>query len=436
MRHFFLPLLILWSTTAVATVDLVTVYQQTVQTNPALLAEAAAARMTEELAAQAHARYLPEVALTASTGRIWQENSVGMLGSDLDFNNHGYALRIIQPLYQRQNSAIKAQAASQIVQARTRLVKAQKTMILTVAIDYFAVLAKQADLEFSKAEYDANALQFTQVAALMAVGAATITDNNEAQAAKDLAAARVVVAEEVLANSRLQLAVTAGMIEGELAPLKIDSPLLLPVPADSAAWQQTCLENNPTLVITGSAVTIAKHQVSRAQSEHYPSLNLVGEHLYNSVSDGRVGANDTRQSSISLQLKVPIYAGGAVNSRIAEARHRLTQAMQQHAQQQRNIILLSQTSYNAVVSGVSQIKALAQAVASSKGALAATKAGFDVGTRTAVDVTNSRREVFRARRDHEQARYLYIVNTLRLKQAAGQIVEQDLKDINQWLERE
>jgi len=220
----------------------------------------------------------------------------------------------------------------------------------------------------------------------------------------------------------------------DLATLKEDITLIRPQPEDKQQWQDQALAHNLSLKIAQLSVAQAEQQILLQQSGHYPSLDLVGQHRYSSVSDGGFGASKTKQSSLSLQLNIPLYEGGAVNSRTRQATFRLNQAMHQQEQKQREVMRQSREAYNSVLSGLSRVKALAQAVKSNESALETTEAGYDVGTRTTVDVLNVRRDLFRARRDYTKAKYNYIVDTLKLKQAVGQISAQDLIDINQWLE--
>ena len=134
-----------------------------------------------------------------------------------------------------------------------------------------------------------------------------------------------------------------------------------------------------------------------------------------------------------MQFNLPIYAGGAVVSRTREAGYRLDQAMQNEEQQRRFVTRQTRESFNGVMSGISRVQALKQAVVSNEKALESTQAGYEVGTRTTVDVLDARRNLFSARRDYARSRYDYILNTLRLKQAAGIVTVEDLVQINSWL---
>jgi outer membrane protein len=155
-----------------------------------------------------------------------------------------------------------------------------------------------------------------------------------------------------------------------------------------------------------------------------------------SVEGGRFGTTDTDASAIGVQFNLPIYSGGIVQSRTREAEHKREVALQSAEEQRRAAIKAARNAYSGIITGISRVKALDQAVISAETALNATQAGFEVGTRTAVDVVTQVRELLRAKRDRARARYDYILNTLRLKEAAGRLIPEDLVAVNSWLESE
>ena len=290
------------------------------------------------------------------------------------------------------------------------------------------------DLSFALAELEAIEKQLEQADQRFEVGLATIIDVTEARAAYDLATAAIIEAENLLANAREALRETAGQYPSELAELKEETPLVKPEPENIEEWSEQAIVMNPVLQSANSNVGLAKENIEFERSGHYPTLDLVAQKGYTSQSDSNLsGSNKTHQKILGLQVNIPIYAGGVVNSRTREASFRLDEAMQNEEEQRRAIIRQTRAAYNSVMSGVSRVNALQQAVYSNQKALESTEAGFDVGTRTTVDVLNARRELFSALRDYSRSRYEYVVNTLRLKQAAGIVSVNDIEQINQWL---
>jgi outer membrane protein len=179
----------------------------------------------------------------------------------------------------------------------------------------------------------------------------------------------------------------------------------------------------------------AEQVISLERSGHLPSLDLVGEKSYTSQSESNFGGSTkVHQDTLSLRFKLPLFEGGNVLSKTREARHRMDQAMQNEEKHRRLVIRQSREAYNGVVSGISRVKALRQALLSGKQALVSTEAGYEVGTRTTVDVLNVRRDFFKAKIDYSSSMYDYILSSLRLKQSAGTLRRNDLVLINQWLE--
>ena len=423
------------TSTATYAEDLMQVFEQSLKSDPQLLAERASVNAVAELGDQAIARFLPQLGVSANTGQVRRDSSAQIFGGSQEYNSHGYSLNLTQPVYRRQNFVQSEQADIALESAQAGYQEAEQSLIVRVAERYFDLLAKQDDLGFAQAETEANAKQLEQVKLRFELGAATITDLTESQAGYDLAVASEITAENELANSQERIRETAGVYFEYLAGLKADSPLITPEPADNQQWADKALEQNPGLMVAVKAKEDAKQTIELERSGHFPSLDIVGQKSYASQSDsGFGGSSKTHQDTLSLQLNMPLFEGGATASKTREASHRLDQAMQNEEQKRREVIRQTREAFNSVMSGISRVKALKQAVISSEKALESTEAGYSVGTRTAVDVLNSRRDLFSAKRDYADSRYAYILSSLQLKQAAGILSVDDLAQINQWLE--
>jgi len=416
--------------------DLLEVYSLALQSDPVLLAEIASRQAIGELDAQSLALFLPQINLSADTNKVDQNTSSAsatLFDGDRDFNRHGYNLNVTQPIYRKDNFVQRDRVEIAIDSAQASYQVVAQDLILRVADRYFDFLAKQDDLTFAIAEKESIARQLDQAQQRFDVGAATITDVAESQAGFDLSNARLIEAENELANSKERLHETTGRTIDKVAALKIESEPVRPDPANIDEWSEVALAQNPAMLVAHLAVKNAGQEIELQKSGHYPSLDLVGGQNYSSSNDGQFGGAKTTELNVGLALNVPIYSGGAVVSRTREASYRLDQAMQKEEQQRRLIYRQSRVAYNDVISGVSRVKALKQAVISSERAFESTEAGYEVGTRTTVDVLNVRRNLFSARRDYSVARYRYIVATLSLKQAAGTVSVDDLSRINAWM---
>ncbi len=417
--------------------DLLQVYELALNSDPQLLAEAASQQAVGELKQQAKANFLPELGLSADNSRVWQSTSAQTFGGERNYNSHGYTLSLTQPIYSRQNFVVDKQADIAIDSAAASYFAEEQNLVVRVAEGYFEVLAAQDDLNFANAEQEALALQLEQVQQRFDVGVATITDVVESQAAFDLAHASVIEAKNALVNSKERLQEVAGEYIDDVSVLKTESPLAKPEPLDINEWTEQALSQNLTLKVANGQVKTAQQDIELKKSGHYPTLELVGQKSYSSQSDTNFGGSSkTHQETIGIQFSLPIYQGGSIRSQSREAGYRLQQAMQNEEQQRRAVVRQTRESFNSVLSGISRVKALKQATLSGEKALESTKAGFEVGTRTTVDVVNVRRDLFKAKRDYAQARYTYIVNTLRLKQAVGIVAKKDLERINEWLGEE
>jgi outer membrane protein len=167
-------------------------------------------------------------------------------------------------------------------------------------------------------------------------------------------------------------------------------------------------------------------------SGHLPTLDAIAQYGYDKTG-GRFGATKIHSDVVGLELNVPLFQGGFVTSRSREAHARLDESLERLETSRRRAQRQTRESYLGVISGISQIHAFNQALVSSETALRATEAGFEVGTRTAVDVIAAERVLSQSKRDYARAKYDYIQNSLLLKQAAGTLSQEDLALLNQWL---
>ena len=305
---------------------------------------------------------------------------------------------------------------------------------MRVAERYFEVLASQDNLAAVKGEHEAIGKQLEQTKQRFNVGLIAITDVHESQARFDLSTTQVISAENRLASAWESLRELTGQNYKTLATLISDAPLVPPTPADIEQWAQKALEQNPGVHAARFAMESAEAEVSRQKGFRYPTLDAVGSYGKSDNSEAPFGLERTDKSA-ALQLNWALFQGGAVQSAVRRARLEVEQARFFLEQQRRNATLQTREAYLDVTANISRVAALKQAVVSNKSALSATEAGYEVGTRTTVDVLNTRTGLFLAQRNYTQARYNYILATLRLKSATGSLTVEDLKQINGWLKK-
>ncbi|MEO5574243.1 MAG: TolC family outer membrane protein [Gammaproteobacteria bacterium] len=416
--------------------DLLDIYRLAEQSDPQLQAAEAARLATLEIKPQARSALFPTIGLTANAGLTRQDIALsgGAAGGGVsNFDNNGYALTLVQPLYSRVTGAGLRQANALVGQADAVYATAQQDLLLRVATRYFDVLAAIDNLTFARAEKNAISRQLEQNIQRFDVGLIAVTDVNEAQARYDLAVSQEIAAENQVANTREALREVTGTYHESLALLNETTPLPSPDPSDIEKWAETARAQNSQVAASEFAAQAAREEIERQRAGHFPSVNLVGTHSFSDSGGGRFGGSRVDDDSISVQLTAPIFQGGFVTSRTREAQFRFTQAREVLDQQQRAVVRQARASYLNVIANISQVDALQQAVKSNQSALDATQAGLDVGIRTAVDVLDAQRLLFQARRNLARARYDYILETLRLKQAAGTLNPVDLEQINKWL---
>jgi outer membrane protein len=425
-------------------IDLHDVYQQAMANDPVFRQVAANKRAILEDRPQAMAAYLPTINVSADTAGTSTKRSgtsrfvFGDTGLDetdrTNSDSLGYSLNLTQPIIRADRYFRIQQADKTIKQADAELAASELDLAIRVSTTYFNVLSAMDNLNFAEAELRSLSRQLEQAKQRFEVGLTAVTDVQEAQAGYDRAIAEKIRAENDIDNAREALREITGSYIYELAGLSDSMPLLNPEPDNIDIWSEMALSENLNVIAAIHSVDIARDEVKIQRSGHYPTVDFNARSSYNESDTS--GKSETTNNQISLQLNVPIYSGGAVSSRVRASQERLNQQLERLEQIRRQAYRQTRESFLGVMSGISQIKALQQAVISSEAALEATQAGFEVGTRTAVDVVQAERSTFQARRDLARERYDYIINTLILKQAAGILTSDDIQKVTVWLEQE
>lgn len=362
------------------------------------------------------------------------KNSTFFPSGNRDFHDYNYGVTLTQPLYRSQNALAFEQAKIQVRQAQTQLGAAAQDLMARVAQAYFDVLLSRANLSTIESQKIAVAEQLEQAKRNFVVGTATITDSREAQARYDLVVAQELVAQNDVEVKNRALEQLVGKPVGELAGLATPVTLNAPQPAEMNAWVDQAYQSSLQIAAAQHAVELAARESERASAGHRPTLDAVGSLTQNYASSSAQGiGSDVRALVIGVQLNVPLYQGGAISSRVREAVANQERARQDLENARRSAALQTRQAYLGVTSGLAQVKALQQAVASTQLQLESTKLGQEVGVRTAVDVLNAEQQLSVARRDLAQALYNAILNQLRLKAAVGKLAEADLADINALL---
>lgn len=414
------------------------IYQLAQERDPTLRAAAAARDAALEVKPQSRAGLLPVIGLSGDVSRNSYDDRAALPGvaNPTYSTNQSYSLSLTQPVFRWDRWVALEQADSLVAQAQAQYGAAEQELMVRTAERYFAVLGAQDALRLAGKEKESIGRQLEQAQQRFEVGLSAITDVQEAQARYDTAVATEIRARNQLDSAREQLREIIGEQRENLDPVRdTDFRLVTPEPQQQQSWVDTALQQNPNLAAARAGSEAARQQIQIARSGHYPTVDANASYSYLDSNFGGIRELERNDGTIGLQLAVPLYQGGAVNSRTREARFRFDEARERLDVTQRAIERQTRDAYRGVVTGISEVRAAEQARTSSTTALDAAQTGFEVGTRTIVDVLDAQRALTQAELTLYLARYNYLLNTLRLKQAAGTLAPDDLDAMTGWLEQ-
>jgi outer membrane protein len=447
--------------------NLVEVYQAAIQSDP-VIRQAEAERLAAlEAKPQARALLLPQLnvsgqAYTAnydSTSTFPQvDRTTGDIltvgnRSTTDISQYwDYSAELTQTVFRWDQWQQLKRADSRVALAEANYRAAQQDLMVRVSQRYFDVLAAEDTLAAAEATLQAFTRQLEQAEKRFEVGLIAITDVQESRAAHDSATASVIAAKRTLATANEALREVTGESYATLVKPADDMPLDQPQPFDEQAWVDSALDQNLAVVAARLGVEVATRDVRIAESGHLPTVDLFASYgqadrtatQTNQAFDpsGTIGTGDkvagsadsnSTSDAIGIRVTIPVFSGGGTSSRVRQqvylqraSREKLEGSMRTAERQTRD-------AYLGVIAEKARVKALQQSVKSNQTALEATEAGFEVGTRTTVDVLDARRRLFEAQSQYARSRYDYLINLVTLKSASGGLVPQDLANINVFL---
>jgi len=431
--------------------DLLSVYQQALLNDTVVLKAQAQFEIVKEDIVQARSALLPQISAQGSISTSERESQQSQIaGDDVIFfdttsntDSTSFGANLNMQLYHHDTWLRLGTAEKSAHQSDLVFQVAKQDLIVRVAQAYFALLSSKDDLEFAQAEKAAIARQLEQTKQRFSVGLTAITDVHEAQAQYDNAVTEEIRSENAIYNAEEELRVITNTYPRNINVLNTDRfSTSTPNPNSADEWQKAAEAKNLDIIAAKVGIDVAKDGINIARSGHYPTLDLSGS-WGTGKSQTSVDAQGKHQDfdetpffdsySVGVTLNVPIYSGGAIQSGVRQAQSRFVLASQDLMQTHRAVVRTTRNAYNTVVATISAIKALEQSVISATKALEATEAGFEVGTRTIVDVLDSTRNLYNAKRNLSSTRYAYIQNVLLLKRAGGTIVDEDIMAINSGL---
>ncbi|TXH94010.1 MAG: outer membrane channel protein TolC [Rheinheimera sp.] len=404
--------------------NLQNVYQLALKKDPQVLKSAAQRDAAKAGIDLSKANFLPDISLTSSLSKAREDQGGGMSATGTGYTNR---LSLTQTVFNWGDWERLSNAEKTALQGQIYYNAALQGLIVRVSQAYFNVLSANDDLTFVVAEKRAVERQLEQTKQRFAVGLTAITDVHEAQAQFDSVVAREIAATNALENARESLQEITGEYHSQLSPLNTTQfKPTAPKPANVMEWVALAEDSSLDLQARKLAVEIAQNNIDLAEAGHYPTVGLSATKTL--VDNRNIPQQDSE--SLNLNLNVPIYSGGATTASTEQQRANYVATSEDLELGHRSVVRQVRVNYNNVGAAIAGIKALEQAVVSAESALKATEAGFEVGTRTIVDVLISTRNLFDARRNLTKQRYDYILAVLSLKQAAGTLTEADLATVN------
>lgn len=404
--------------------DLLQVYAMARAADPVLAIAGAQRGVQHELALQARAALLPQWQIDATELRDQQDGT----------RQRELASRVSQVLLDLGRlRAWEAERTLESAQA-LRLRAAEQALCARVASTYFSVLSAQAALATTQANEDAFAAQVAQANKRFEAGLSAQVDVDQARAYHALARGATVQARQALADAREALAQITGQPPGELQPLAAELPALPPEPRNPQDWVDQALRGNPLLLAQARTVDAGEQRIGAARAAHWPTLSAG----LDSVRSGGAGTSDEQRrggTQFALRLTVPLFAGGATQSQLRQAGYQRDIARDEFEAARRALVRETQAQYQAVVAGVALLESTRTAVTAADQALASTRTGQALGTRTMTDLLLAIQTQAAAQNAHDQARHGYVLARLLLQQAAGALGQAELAAVNEWLLR-
>jgi len=440
---FLLPLLLPAASVAAADAPVLTLLEayRLAREHDAVIGAARAARDAgSEKRIQGRALLLPSLSVSANTAYNDLDVQYSQTGPIFPngihrYHSDGAEVTLTQPLYRSSSYAQYKQSNVLSQQARTQYAAAEQDLILRVAQAYFEVLLARDSVAFLETQAAAVQTDLARARREFELGGASVVDEREAQARYDAIQAQLIAGRSDLEIRTQALAKLIGRAPGPLASVREPTTLSPPEPRDTAAWEDAAERASLDVALAHQALQIAKDEVDRQRGASHPTLDLVASYSSSNQNDSAFGVGiDSTTKLVGLSVQMPLYAGGALDSRVREAAANLEKAQEEYTEAVRRTRLNANAAYLQTMSSRAQEAALEQTVGSSESLLAATRRGFEVGRRTSLDVLNAEQMLYGARRDLAAAKYAFFLSRLRLSAVAGRLAPADVETLDQFLD--
>ena len=418
------------------TMNLKQVYQAALEQDASIRASRATADSGRERLPQARAALLPQINASAGRNNNNLNSTAPNILGDLSTTNDKYAsdnkaIQLRQPLVNMQRWLQFEQAKSIVAEAEANLERDLQSLVVRVAGAYFETLMADEQLELVLAQKTTYTALVDAAKKGLAAGSGTRTDIDDAQSRLDMSLAQELEARQSQDLTRRQLQLLVNQPVERIAKLNVSAlKLALPEPANLDAWTQKAERASPEIKALQARLDQAKREVSKSQAGHLPTLDAVAQ-WSNSGSENITRINSRYENkSIGVQLNIPIYSGGYVNSTIRQAVAEQTRAEETLEALRRDLGVRVHKEYRGVSEGVMRVRALEQAVRSAEQMMKSTQMSLKAGSRTQLDVLNAQQQYTMALRDLAQARFVYLMSKVKLASLAGDDAVASVDDVN------
>ena len=395
---------------------------------------------SEEGVTQARARLFPSASFSWEEKETDQDiketdNNVFASGK-ASFDTSTYSLSLSQSVFDYERWIRLSQSKVTLSRFDERLEQAIQDLLLRLSERYFEQLKTREQLAAVAAEKEALQQHLEYAEKALKAGLGRPAEVYDAEARYLAAVAREIEFEKAYSDAQYNLKEIIGRAPGTLAPIKDDVPLLNPDPMSVEEWISRGLDSNPDVRIQLKAVEEAEYEIKAQRGGHFPTFTLTYDD-FREDTDGSLfgGGSDVDTEELALRFEVPIYQGGAVNSRRREAEKQMLKAQEDLELARRSVENQAQSSYRGVVANIAQIEALKKTVDAQKSVLETRQKGFQSGIYSFIRVLDAQNDLAAAQQAYAEARNDYAINYIRLKRAAGILVEEDLRAVNSWLDQ-
>jgi outer membrane protein len=420
-------------------VNLIDVYKQALSSDPTFKAARAQWLADRETLAIKRAALFPQLGATAGVSRNYTSQEIAGTYFSAYGNQSNYSLQLTQTLFDFGKWANVWQAQATAKRAEVTFLAAAESLLLRTSKAYFEVLRAKDMLSYARANKEYLGRTLNQTKHKYDVGLIAIVDLENDRAAYDGAIAKEIAADNDLSVALEKLSEITGIRYISLDPLKENYPLLSPQPADIEKWAKAAEQQNFDLAAAHYATIEARENIKILNAGHLPTLNAQGSYSYNYYSNPEQQSNGTerqKNATAGLSLNLPLFQGGQVLAQVKQANYQYQKAISSQETTHRSTTSSTRQAYLTVLSNISQIKANKQAITSAESSLRATKAGYEAGTQTMVDVLQVQANLYDKQKDYATSEYAYITQLLTLKQLTGILDVTDLAQINTWLEKQ